>query len=370
MIGDDEYLERIVAGIHTVTTAGADVSWNEVINGRQFDVVVRFKLGSLRYLVLIEVRNRTRKAAASDMDAFVLKARDQNANKAVFVSAAGFQDGAVTVAKRHGIDLFTVRFDEAGMHLPAQANFLSLRKKGAPKDIPATVSIGEPTLIANIHNATLVYADGRRFDMPDEQSQMNYYMKKTTLHDGRALYNVIQPVQPGQIKLGESRRHEICLDPPQRIEPPDDYFFPFGMLASLVYFVTGRKGRPITGNTLIEPNAFALPVIYTNVITGEMFRFTIDQLPLGVRRVSAGGFYFISHPLMYYYCADIEGHLVRWYLIESFQNGEILTATMTQNVKYSPLYIPVSDKKILSRLQRRLQDYLESKQMTMEHSKL
>ena len=132
MTGDDEYLERIVAGIQTMTTAGATVSWNEVINGRQFDVVVRFKLGTLRYLVLIEVRNRTRKTAASDMDAFVLKAGDQNANKAVFVTAAGFQDGAIIVAKRHGVDLFTLTFDEAGMHLPSQATFLTLSKKGAP----------------------------------------------------------------------------------------------------------------------------------------------------------------------------------------------------------------------------------------------
>ncbi|MDM7930031.1 hypothetical protein [Blastomonas fulva] len=50
MISDDEYLERIVAGIHAVTTEAADVTWNETINGRQFDVVVRFVVGTLRYL--------------------------------------------------------------------------------------------------------------------------------------------------------------------------------------------------------------------------------------------------------------------------------------------------------------------------------
>ena len=43
MVSDDEYLERIVAGIQTVTTDGADVTWNETLNGRQFDVVVRFR---------------------------------------------------------------------------------------------------------------------------------------------------------------------------------------------------------------------------------------------------------------------------------------------------------------------------------------
>lgn len=62
---------------------------------------------------------------------------------------------------------------------------------------------------------------------------------------------------------------------------------------------------------------------------------------------------------MYYYCDSIQGDLVRWHLIESFQNGEKITATMTQEIKYSPQYIPVADKKILNRLQRRLDDYLK-----------
>jgi Restriction endonuclease len=361
MISDDEYLERIVAGIHTVTTAGADVSWNEVINGRQFDVVVRFKLGSLRYLVLIEVRNRTRKAEASDMDAFVTKARDQNANKAVFVTAAGFQDGAIKVAKRHGVDLFTVTFDEAGMHLPSQATFLSLRNKDAPTDDPPTISLGEPRLIGNIETVTLVYADGKRFSMPDERSQMNYYMKKTTLQDGRTLDDVIQRGPLGRVELGKSRPDEVRLDPPQRIEPPDDYFYPVGVLASLECIVTGRQGRPIKGNTLIEPNTFTLPAVYTNVITGETSSFAIDQLPLGDKRVSIGSFYFIMHPLNYYYCAAIQGDTMRLYLIESFQSGEKLTAVIMADIKYSPYYIPVSDKKILNRLWRRLDDFLKSR---------
>lgn len=157
MIRDDEYLERIVAGIHAVTTTGADVTWNEKINGRQFDVVVRFKLGTLRYLVLAEVKNKTRKAEASDIDAFVNKARDQNANKAVFVTAAGFQDGAVAVAKRHSVDIFTVTYDDELPCVPETANWILSFIDILPKDILPTVSFGEPHLIANIENITLLY---------------------------------------------------------------------------------------------------------------------------------------------------------------------------------------------------------------------
>lgn len=367
MVSDDEYLERIVAGIHAVTTADADVSWNEVINDRQFDVVVRFTLGTLRYLVLVEVKNRARKAAASDMDAFVLKARDQNANKAVFVTAAGFQRGAIRVAKRHGVDLFTVTFDEERIGISSQAQFLLIRKQKRQQDISPSVivdpadrvafSIGEPTLVANIEKMTLVYADGKRFGMPGEQSQMTYYMKKTALRDGRTLEDVIQLTSRDLPELDETRRDETCLKPPQHIEPPDDYFFPAGTLASVEYVVTGRQGRPMSGNMLIDPGAFTTPVVYTNVITNQTTYFAIDQLPLGDKRVSVERFYFIPHPLMYYYCASIDGDKVHWHLIESFQSGEKITATIIQDIKYSPHYIPVSDKKTLNRLQHRLDDF-------------
>jgi hypothetical protein len=115
--------------------------------------------------------------------------------------------------------------------------------------------------------------------------------------------------------------------------------------------------RPLRGNTLVEPSAFTLPIVYTNVLTGEESRFSIDELPLGTSRVSAGEFYFISHPLIYYYCESIKGTLVTWHIVESFQSGKLFRATMTQEIKYSPHYIPVSDKKILNRLQGRLEDY-------------
>jgi Restriction endonuclease len=300
MTSDDEYLERVVAGIHSVTTAGADVNWNEVVNGRQFDVVVRFKLGTLRYLVLVEVKNRSRKAEATDMDAFVLKARDQNANKAVFVTAAGFQEGAKTVAKRHGVDLFTVTFDEGAPTIPKDAAIIVVRKKDAPKSIPARFELGEPTLIRNIDDARLVYADGKEIEVPSEPSQMNYYCRKTRLQDGSSLSSLIENAPLAAAKLGQSRTEVIRVNPPQPIEPPDAHFFPSGVITAIKCTITGRQGIPIRGNARIDPNLFVHPVIYTNVLTGETSRFAIDQLPLGVKRVSPGQFYFIYHPLSYF----------------------------------------------------------------------
>src|SRR5258708_248925 len=100
--------ERLVAAIHVAETSGANVTWNEHINGRQFDVVIRFKFQFYEYLVLIECRDHERSIEAEDVEAFVTKSHDAGANKAIFVSGSGFQSGAKDVAKKHNIELFTL----------------------------------------------------------------------------------------------------------------------------------------------------------------------------------------------------------------------------------------------------------------------
>lgn len=272
MISDDEFLERVVAGIHAITTTNADVTWNEVINDRQFDVVVRFKLGSLRYLVLVEVKNRTRKTGTSDMEAFVQKARDQNANKAVFVTAAGFQDGAIKIAKRHGIDLFTVAFDQTDSLLPASPELISVRDGHAirvRKDA-LQVTIGEPRIINNIERITLIYADGKQWDVPSEQSQMAYCCAKTLLSEGQTLQDALQVVALTHPEVDQSQSTRIPLEPHSPVVPPDRFFVPAGIVTAIDVTVSGRRARPLSGPTLIDPSCFSAPVVYTNVLTGDL----------------------------------------------------------------------------------------------------
>jgi hypothetical protein len=357
MISDDEYLERLVAGIQEVSTEGAEVRWNEELNGRQFDVVVRFRMGTLRYLVLIEVKNRTRKASSQDLDAFVTKARDQNANKAVFVTVAGFQSGAIEVAKRHGVELFTLTFNEEDIRLPNNATWISIRNPRAPKDVKPEFSLGEPLLVANIEQITLVNVDGSESELPSEQSQMNYYCLKTRLTDGRTLDSVIKTMPIPDVQLGETKTGEHRFTSNVRIFPPDEYFFRGGDVQAIRFKVTGRNGRPMRGNVRIDPNVLTSPAIYTNAITGEKTSFALEALPLGFERVSPGKFYFTVHPLAYFYCDAIKGDLVQWVLVETFQSGEIMQSKTTQEIKYSRHYIPVSDIKIINRLQARLDDY-------------
>lgn len=357
MISEDEYLERIVAGIQAATTNEADVTWNEVINGRQFDVAVRFAMGTLRYLVLIEVKNRTRKASAEDLDAFVTKARDQLASKAVFVTAAGFQRGAIETAKRHGIELFTVKFDETQLELPKHMGFIALSREGAPPDAVPTLSIGDEEPILIVASLVLIYTDRRRISVPNEPSQMLYYLKKSSFGDTSTLLDFVNAQRFGDIALKERRRERIRLKRATPLIPPDEYCFPAGWIKELELEITCDMVRGLRGNVRIDTGAFRHPVIYTDVLSGKAHRFALDQLPLGGEPVTAGRFYFAMHPLRYYHCAGVKGKLVTWDLIESFQTGDKMSGTYTQDVKYSQHYIPVTDKRIIARLEKRLADY-------------
>jgi restriction endonuclease len=356
MISEDEYLERVVAGIQAATHDAADVQWNEIINGRQFDVVVRFTLASLRYLVLFEVKNRKRKASAEDLDAFVTKSRDQNANKAVFVNVAGFQSGSKTVAKKHGIELFTVHFDRNRADLSPSLSGVVFKNHEAPIE-PPNLSISEPQPVLQLVNVKLIFVNGKSYKMPNESTQVNYYMNKTVFHDGSPLGTAMDPFGYAKIEEGEELIDSVKFDPPRMIVPPDDYYFPAGDLKEIQCRIKLIEAKMLSGNILIDPSAFGNPVIYKNALTEEELEFTLDQLPLGGESVEPGSFYMQIHPLMYYHCDKVEGDLVTWSMIESFQNGQMSRATFIQKTKYAVHFIPVRDKVTVSRLKRRLVDY-------------
>jgi hypothetical protein len=359
MISDDEYLERIVAGIHSVTSNGAEVRWNETINGRQFDVVVRFELGTLRYLVLVEVKNRSRRASASDVEAFVTKARDQKANKAVFVSAAGFQSGALDVAQLHGLELFTVGFDEEEASLPKEATMFIRQLRERPPGEAATLEIGERTLVSAIEKVSLTYADGKTYLVPSERSQMTYYVDRTVTGDGRTLNDLVRSAILPTPDLDETADALVKFSPKVKVIPPDEYFFPSGFLTEIRMAVAGRMARPLRGNVLMETTLFRSPVVYTNALTGEVTRLSLEQLPLNNEPIQEGKFYFQYCPLRYFHCAKVHGNSIRWEMIESFQCGQLIRVTYEAAASYGALYIPVTDRKIIRRLERRLADYRE-----------
>ncbi len=100
--------ERLVAAIHSAEQKGASVKWNDAINGRQFDVTIRFKEGFYDYLTVIECKDYATAVPVKEVEAFVTKSRRVRADKAIMFSASGFQSGARDVARDEKISLFSL----------------------------------------------------------------------------------------------------------------------------------------------------------------------------------------------------------------------------------------------------------------------
>ena len=69
-------LERLVAALHGTAGDDVKVKWNDTINGRQFDVTLRFTKAYCDYLAGIECRDFKSRISVDKVEAFVTKCRD------------------------------------------------------------------------------------------------------------------------------------------------------------------------------------------------------------------------------------------------------------------------------------------------------
>jgi len=142
------YFERLVAAIHTAADAGAQVKWDDSINGRQFDVTIKFRKGLYGHLTVVECKDTERPVPVEKIDAFVTKASDVHANVAVIASTAGFQSGAIETAKRHNINLIQI----------TPSTDIDVAAFGA--------EWGDPTDTLHIKEVSLEYVGGERKRLP------------------------------------------------------------------------------------------------------------------------------------------------------------------------------------------------------------
>jgi len=81
--------------------AGSDGTYN-------FDATIRYELGGLAYLVLVEAKHHTNPIKRETVQVLLAKLQSVGAQKGVVVSTAPFQRGAATYASAHGIALVKV----------------------------------------------------------------------------------------------------------------------------------------------------------------------------------------------------------------------------------------------------------------------
>ncbi len=116
--------EKVVAAIQAQIDPASVVTHNEILkdrlgHDRQFDVVVRGTFAGQRMLGVIECKDLGRKVGTPEIDSFVTKAQDINANFKILMSRRGFSKPALEKCKHYGIQALSVITDD-----PANKLFL------------------------------------------------------------------------------------------------------------------------------------------------------------------------------------------------------------------------------------------------------
>lgn len=105
--------EKMVAEIQSQIDPDAEVIHDEKLidrlgQTRQFDVVIKGQFAGQDLLGIIECKDLNRKVGTPEIDAFVTKSADVNANFKIVVSRKGFSGPALEKAKHYGIQTLSL----------------------------------------------------------------------------------------------------------------------------------------------------------------------------------------------------------------------------------------------------------------------
>ena len=105
--------EKIIAALQSQIDPSAVVTHNEVLEDRlcqrrQFDVTVRGTFAGQSMLGVIECKDLNRKVGIQEVDAFVTKAQDVNANFKILMSRRGFTGPALAKCEHYGIQALSL----------------------------------------------------------------------------------------------------------------------------------------------------------------------------------------------------------------------------------------------------------------------
>jgi len=337
--GKWKHFERLVAAIHKAADSGATVRRDEQINGRQFDVTIRFRRGLYEHLTVVECKDYKHAVPVEKVDALVTKARDVHANVSVLASTKGFQSGAKECAKRHGVTLLHVK----------QGISVDLSVFGA--------TWGKPIKMLHIECIGLEYSDGRIKELPSEANVLTYYAHHVVLErDGvrTHLDAFINRQLNAAAQTADYVTHRLDVPQGTRIVAPSNGEIPLETITAVNVKTAFVEGKTIVGPYKFDPVILNSPVDVENVDTGETTSFDYMSLPLGIGNTFvAGRFYEAAGLGFFYYCEAVRNNLAELWMVESFQHGNLIQAKLQLEIKYAERYIEVNDSTVTKRLERR-----------------
>lgn len=341
--------ERVVAAIHRVQASGGDVRWNDTIDGRQFDVTVRFKFGVHEYLTVIECKHYSGRVSVETIDAFVTKARDAKANKAVLVSSNGYQAGCFEVAARHGVSLLVL-------------------SESVAEDVAKFT--GEFTPAINVYRVELVLDTGQTFELDEEAGRLPYLMRHTKLKGEPGVSSTQEVLDRWQrsrpaLSFDTESDAEIKLAAGTRAFVPYEGEFGVQALRFRYKLVNAQIVLPSGLDPRIQDSLsteYQLTDEGGNVLQTAKLR----DLPLSAENSVEPEKFYSQANGFHYYCYKVLDQMVTWIAIETYQHGHLAQATLTQKIEYSKYFFEVTDAKTLMRLNRMLQSYLEQHSANLE----
>jgi len=346
--------ERLVAALHISASQGGTVKWNDNINGRQFDVSIRFSYSGYEYLTVIECRDYKNKVPVGDLDAFATKSNDINANKAIMVTPIGFQEGCIAVAERHGIELLILNENQ--------------------KESPEILS-GKITPVINYSELSFIRSDNEEeLRFPDTAGgKLLFLVKKAEIETPnetitierllRRWYNInIKKIN------NVTQYYEMRMPAGAKLiipNPIDKETIPIKCFRYGCAIIEGRLVKLSGLDPLLEANK--LKTISIQKTNGtKIIEKKISDIPYGFdNEITKGKYYKNPTNDFIYYVKDIVDDIVNWILLESYQHGTLLQAEFSQTLDNAKAavreYIEIADSKEIIRLKRILDKFLIKK---------
>lgn len=330
--------ERLVAALqHALARGTATVEWSDQIEGRQFDVTVRFAHGLYQYLTLIECKDY--RVPIKEVEAFVTKSRRAAANKAIIFSSKGFQRGALKVAREENLELYIFAYAQ-----PWPSSFEVTRR--APALIMAGVEVVGTSGVV-LH----------RF--PDSRSALQYFGRETVIEEQGIRSSLDQVVrrstaewQDGVADKPVSR--DVQLSQPGLVTVP----YLNTMSAAAIRFTARIEEVTFVDTGGVDPEVLPQMFSLTNALSGEHKLLDASDVWVGFDTVVAANTFY-ANPMLgaSYFCEALDGDLAHYVLVESYQHGELFQAMFSQKVEYARYLVQIDDQPEIDRLRRIYERY-------------
>lgn len=328
--------EKLVAQLHESSQKGAQVIWNEVISGRQFDVTIRFKVGYYNYLVVIECRDQSSAVPVSDVEAFVTKSDDVGANKAIMASSSGFQSGAIVVANKHNLELFTL----------SEINEF-------PEDMLSDII--EPALF--FYDFCFKLKDTKLIYLPEDKNLPEYLMQNLIIIDKNGRINLNKLLERNRQKIVSLATDRERVFPIKFYQKTSVYFPHLceeHLIEKLSFKYQIAPSRRLREQSSLDPHFLKYRYKYTNELTGEEYKLKKTVIDTNFNTtITQGKFYFDPNLEFSYYIKSINGENLNFIMVESYQHGELLQIAGKVKIDvFQKTLVEITDNNEIERLKK------------------